>query len=85
MARIIVYTTTPCPYCTAVKSLLSGEGLEYEEIDLARDAQGRAELAQRTGMMTFPQVLIDGTPIGGFEETRTALAEGRLTALLGVD
>ncbi len=83
MARITVYTTEPCRYCSAVKTLLGQRGLTFKEINIARDAQGRAELASRTGMLTFPQVLIDDTLIGGFEETRAALADGRLAALLG--
>lgn len=82
MAEITVYTTEPCRYCSAVKALLGQRGLSFQEINLARDAQGRAELARRTGMMTFPQVLIDGTLLGGFEETRAAAASGRLAALL---
>ena len=41
------------------------------------------ELAQRTGMMTFPQVIIDGELVGGFTEVQAAAesrAPGRATA-----
>jgi glutaredoxin 3 len=62
--------------------LLGKRGLEYDEINLARDADGRAELAQRTGMMTFPQVLIDGQLVGGFTELLAADQSGRLAELL---
>lgn len=82
MAEITVYTTTPCPYCVRVKRLLDSKGLEYEEINLAMNPEGRMELVKLTGMMTFPQVLIDGQLVGGFNETEAAAQSGRLDELL---
>lgn len=83
MAEVIVYTTDPCPYCSRVKALLKQRGVEYQEINLARDADGRSALAEKTGMMSFPQVLIDGTLVGGFDQTLAADRSGRLAELLG--
>jgi glutaredoxin 3 len=82
MARITVYTTEPCSYCSRAKALLGKRGLEYDEINLARDADGRAELVQRTGMMTFPQVIIGEEIVGGFTELLAADQSGRLAQLL---
>ena len=65
MSRITVYTTEPCGYCRVAKALLAKRNVPYEEINLAKDPEGRAELVRVTGMMTFPQVVIDGEPIGG--------------------
>ena len=79
---VVVYTTDPCPYCARVKQLLGARGIEYTEINMARDAAGRAELVQKTGMMTFPQVLIGGEVVGGFQETLAADQSGRLRELL---
>jgi glutaredoxin 3 len=79
---ITVYTTDACPFCVRVKQLLDARGMQYDEINLARDADGRAQLSQRTGMMTFPQVLIDGALVGGFQETLAADRSGRLKDLL---
>ena len=81
MTRITVYTTEPCGYCRTAKALLNKRGIPYEEINLAKDADGRAELVSRTGMMTFPQVILDGEPIGGFQELAAADRSGRLTDL----
>ena len=81
MGRITVYTTEPCGYCRTAKALLQRRRIPYEEINLAKDADGRAELVARTGMMTFPQVIIDGQPIGGFQELAAADRTGRLAAL----
>jgi glutaredoxin 3 len=82
MSQVTVYSTDPCPYCTRVKALLGSRGVAYEEINLARDPTGRVELAQRTGMMTFPQVIVDGQLLGGFTEVQAAAESGRLDELL---
>lgn len=81
MSRITVYSTDPCSFCRRVKGLLDARGLQYTEVNLTKDPAGRARLAQKTGMMSFPQVLIDGTLLGGFAETQAALESGRLDEL----
>jgi glutaredoxin 3 len=81
MNRITVYTTEPCSYCARVKGLLRSRGLEFTEVNLSRDPEGRAELVARTGMMTFPQVLVGDQLVGGFNETRVAVESGILDGL----
>jgi glutaredoxin 3 len=68
MSQVTVYTTEPCGYCRVAKALLNKRGITFEEINLAKDPEGRAELVRLTGMMTFPQVMIDGENIGGYQE-----------------
>lgn len=82
MSRITVYTTEPCAYCARVKGLLRSRGLEFAEVNLAKDPEGRVELAAKTGMMTFPQVIVGGQLVGGFNETRAAAENGQLDELL---
>lgn len=79
---ITVYTTEPCSFCGRVKGLLSAKGVAFSEINLSKDAAGRVELASRTGMMSFPQVLVGDELLGGFAETLTAIESGRLDELL---
>jgi len=79
---ITVYTTEPCSFCTRVKDILKAYGAQFTEVNLAKDADGRMELVRRTGMMTFPQVLVGEQLLGGFSETLTALQSGRLDELL---
>jgi glutaredoxin 3 len=81
MPDITLYTTDPCRRCLRAKALLESHGLGYEEINLAKDPQGRRELAARTGYATFPQIVIDGHTIGGFEELEQADSRGELAAL----
>lgn len=82
MNRVTIYTTEPCGYCRTAKALLDKRGVAYDEINLARDPEGRAELVRQTGMMTFPQVVIHGTNIGGYQELAQADRAGRLEELV---
>jgi glutaredoxin 3 len=82
MSRIQVYTTHWCGYCVRAKALLDGKGLAYEEILLDDDPHFRQRLQELTGGSTVPQILIDGTPIGGYTELWRLDRDGRLDELL---
>ena len=78
---VTVYTTANCSRCVSAKTLLGRRGVAYEEINLAKDPDGRAELQKRTGMFTFPQIVIGGETLGGFDELLAADRAGRLKEL----
>jgi glutaredoxin 3 len=82
MKLVTVFTTDQCSLCTSAKALLARRGIGYEEVNLARDPDGRAELSLVTGMITFPQIVVEGEAIGGFAELLAADREGRLEELL---
>ncbi len=82
MSSVTVYTTHPCPYCSRAKALLDARGIPYEEINLASDPDGRAALVALTGLMTFPQIMIDDRTIGGYDALAAADSSGRLSELL---
>lgn len=82
MADVVVYTTEPCGFCRQAKALLDSRGVRYEEVNLAKDPQGRADLVALTGQMTFPQILIEKRSIGGFRELLEADRDGVLDELL---
>ena len=82
MKPVTLYTTDYCPYCRSAKALLDKRGVAYEEINLARDADARNKLQEITGMVTFPQIVIDGKSIGGFDQLLDADRSGRLPELL---
>jgi glutaredoxin 3 len=82
MKLVTVYTTEHCSLCTSAKTLLERRGIPFTEVNLAKDPDGRAQLAQRTGMITFPQILVDEHPLGGFRELLAADKQGLLADLL---
>ena len=79
---ITMYTTDPCGFCRQAKALLAARGFEYEEINLAKDPSGRNALIQRTGQMTFPQIVVGERAVGGFRELLEADRDGTLPDLL---
>ncbi|MEA2352057.1 MAG: glutaredoxin 3 [Thermoleophilaceae bacterium] len=80
--RVILYTTEPCGFCRQAKALLQSRGVPYEEVNLAKDPQGRVDLVAQTGQMTFPQIVVGERAIGGFRELLEADRAGVLQSLV---
>jgi glutaredoxin 3 len=79
---VTVYTTQPCGFCRQAKALLQARGVEYREVNLSKDPDGRADLVALTGQMTFPQIVVGRRSIGGFRELIEADRAGSLEQLL---
>jgi len=79
---VTLYTTDPCGFCRQAKMLLKSRGVRFEEVNLAKDPSGRADLVSRTGQMTFPQILVGDRAIGGFRELLEADRAGVLETLI---
>jgi glutaredoxin 3 len=80
--RVTLYTTEPCGFCRQAKALLQARGVEYDEVNLAKNPQGRTDLVALTGQMTFPQIVVGRRAIGGFRELLEADRAGTLEDLL---
>ena len=83
MAKVVIYTTSYCPYCFGAKALLRSKNVEFEEIDVTDDPAQRAEMERLSTRRTVPQIFIDAHPIGGYDEARRLDATGELDRLLG--
>ena len=62
--------------------MLDGKGLSYEEINIEELDMSREQLARLTGGMTVPQIVIDDTNIGGFDQLMIINQSGELEKLL---
>jgi glutaredoxin 3 len=83
MAKVEIYTTPICPYCVFAKRLFKQKGVDYEEIDVGRDASLRSEMVKRAGgLMTVPQIFVGGTHVGGFDELHALDKDGKLDPML---
>lgn len=83
MADVTVYTTESCPFCMRAKAFLDQRGVQYDEIFISRsDDAGRERLVAETGGYTFPQIIIDGRNIGGWDQLSALDQRGELDALL---
>jgi len=83
MVKVEIYTTAICPYCVAAKRLLQARGIAYAETDVGNDPDLRAEIMERTGRRTVPQIFIAGQSIGGYDELAALDASGELRTLVG--
>jgi glutaredoxin 3 len=82
-ARVEIYTREYCGYCTRAKALLASKGVHFKEYHAGDDPALRREMIQRSeGGATYPQVLINGRPVGGSDEIHDLDAEGQLDRLL---
>ena len=83
MARIVLYTTPYCGYCRAAKHLLNKKSVAFTEIDVSEDMGLRQEMISRAfGRRTVPQILINGTHVGGYDELAELERAAKLDALL---
>lgn len=82
MAHVTIYTKPYCPYCIRAVSLLEKKGVEFDEIEAAFDPEKRAEMMQRSGRATFPQIFIGDRHIGGCDDMMALEREGKLDPLL---
>jgi glutaredoxin 3 len=82
-APVLMYRTEHCPYCHRAEALLKARGvskIEFIRVDV--DPARRAEMIERTGRRTVPQIFIGATHVGGFDDLSALDREGRLTPLL---
>ena len=79
MAKVQVYTTTYCPFCTRAKALLKNKGVAFEEIDVTNDDQLRQKMVELAGgRRTVPEIFINDKIVGGYDELRALETELRV-------
>ncbi len=84
MARVTIYTSMMCGYCSAAKQLLSKKQVAFHEVDVSYDPEGRRAMSERAGgRRTVPQIFIGETHVGGCNELYALDKAGELDRLLG--
>lgn len=82
MKPVLVYSTRICPYCMLAKRLLTGKGVAFDEVMVDRDDKLRAEMMERSGRRTVPQIFVGDTHVGGFDDLAALDRAGKLDILL---
>ena len=83
MARVLMYCTAACPYCRAADRLLERKGVsDIERVRVDLEPARRAEMRQKSGRSTVPQIWIDGRHVGGSDELHDLDGSGQLDQLL---
>ena len=75
MNPVIVWSKYHCPYCDQAKALLKDRRIPFEERKIG-DGYTKEELLEAVpNARTVPQIIINGTSIGGFTELRKYIDE----------
>lgn len=77
-----MYTTAVCPYCVAAKNFLKSRGASWEEVRVDLDLGRRQEMLARARRTSVPQIFIDDTHVGGYDDLVALDRAGGLAPLL---
>lgn len=80
-ASIVIYSSRLCGFCSAAKRLLDKKGWPYETIGVDGNPEAKAEMMERTGRRTVPQIYFGDTHVGGFDDLAELDADGELDTL----
>lgn len=69
MEKVIVYTSSTCPYCVAAKNFLHENNVEFEERNVSESEEARNELIEK-GYRGVPVIVVGEEEVVGFEEDR---------------
>jgi glutaredoxin 3 len=82
MVKVLMYLTASCPYCQSADRLLQQKGAAVEKIRVDLEPTRRAEMMQKSGRRTVPQIWIGGRHIGGCDDLYELERAGKLDPLL---
>jgi glutaredoxin 3 len=77
-----MYTTAVCPYCIMAERLLVAKGVVIEKVRIDLEPTRRAEMMEKTGRRTVPQIYIGETHVGGYDDLAALDRAGKLDPLL---
>lgn len=81
--KVVMYLTAACPFCQSAERLLAAKGVrELEKIRVDLEPGRRAEMRQKSGRHTVPQIWIGERHVGGCDDLYALEREGRLDPLL---
>ncbi|MHB8353600.1 MAG: glutaredoxin 3 [Burkholderiales bacterium] len=81
--KITMYTTGICPYCVMAERYLLGKGVAaLHKIRVDLDPSQREAMVSRTGRRTVPQIFINDTHVGGYDDLVALDRAGGLDPLL---
>ena len=80
---MLIYLTGGCSYCEAAQRLLERKGVtDVEKVRVDLEPARRAEMMQRSGRTSVPQIWIGGRHVGGYDELYALERDGALDRLL---
>lgn len=65
---IHIWGKPACPSCTKAKVLCEQRGYQFEYLEMGKDFTREAVLTEFPEARTFPQIVVGGQKIGGYEQ-----------------
>ena len=81
-APVLMYCTAACPFCRSAERLLLEKGAKIDKVRVDLEPARRAEMMQKSGRRTVPQIWIGSRHVGGCDDLYALDAEGKLDPLL---
>jgi glutaredoxin 3 len=75
--KAIVWSKDACPFCVQAKALLESRGIEYEERNITKNWSKEQLLEAVPTARTLPQIFLDDQHVGGFQELKIRLSQGK--------
>ncbi|WP_455366062.1 rhodanese-like domain-containing protein [Kaarinaea lacus] len=82
--KIIVYTTSYCPYSGRVTKLLKKKGINFQQVNIDNSPDIKQTINEKSRQTTFPQVFMGDTHIGNCDELYQLDRDGKLDDILGL-
>lgn len=79
---VLIYTTTYCGYCHAAKKFLNDKNIAFKEVDITNEPDAKQALIEKTKHRTVPQIFINDTFIGGYDDMMALVKTGEFERLL---
>jgi len=79
---IVMYSRAACPFCVAARNLFRNKNVNWTEVSLDAEPDKRAEMINRTGRRTVPQIFIGDFHVGGFDDLNALNQAGDLDRVL---
>lgn len=74
--KVTIYSTPTCHFCALAKDYFKENNISFDAIDVASDAEKRAEMIDKSGQMGVPVIIINDEVIVGFNKPKLARALG---------
>ena len=80
--KIVIYSSSLCPYCRAAKVLLNKLKLQYLEILIDNKPEVKEQMIKLSDRQTVPQIFFGNIHIGGYDDLEDKYKNGYILKLI---
>ena len=69
-AKVLLFTTPTCSYCTLAKRYFKENKIRFREVDVSKNEAAAKDIQRKTGQTGVPVIFINNRPIVGFDKAK---------------